>query len=98
MDYKLLINLLNEGKSVEIRPRGNSMQPKIYSKDLVKIAPSTDYKVGDIALAKVRGNYYIHLITAISDGSYQISNNHGYVNGWTRRLFGKVVEVNGHKI
>jgi hypothetical protein len=99
MDYKILINLLNEGKSVEIRPRGNSMQPKIHSKDLIKIAPAYEYGVGDIVFCRVKGNYYIHLVTAIkNDGSYQISNNKGHVNGWTRSLFGKVVEINGKNI
>ena len=99
MDYKLLINHLQEDKSIEIRPRGNSMQPKIYSKDLLKITSAYEYEVGDIVFCRVKGNYYIHLITAVTnDGSYQISNNKNHVNGWTKSIFGKVIEVNGHII
>jgi phage repressor protein C with HTH and peptisase S24 domain len=98
MDYKLLVNLLKEGKTVKIRPRGNSMQPKIYSKDEITISPALEYGHGDIVFCRVKGNYYIHLVTAIKDGSYQISNNHGHVNGWTRTVFGKVVAVNGKNI
>lgn len=25
----------------------------------------------------------------------QISNNHGYVNGWTKAIYGKVTEIYG---
>lgn len=55
----------------------------------------------DIVLCTVKGNQYLHLITAIAGASkeesarYQISNNKGYVNGWIgrRQIHGRCVRV-----
>ena len=33
-----------------------------------------------------------HKIDALSNGC-QIGNNHGHINGWTKRVFGKVINV-----
>lgn len=92
-DYPLA--QLLEGKQVSFRPHGNSMTPKIYSGELVTVAPCKleDIKKGDIAFCKVRGYYYIHLVTAVKSDQVQISNNHGHVNGWTSQVWGKVVKV-----
>ena len=71
------------------------MQPKIQSGQLCTVAP-VDPKTlqkGDIVLCKVGGNKYLHLISAVQGDRFQISNNHGYVNGWTRKIFGKLVRV-----
>lgn len=50
---------------------------------------------GDVVLCKVRGHQYLHLVTAVRGDQYQISNNHGYVNGWTARanIFGLLTKV-----
>jgi hypothetical protein len=77
------------------------MTPKIKSGDQVRIkkVDLSVYRVGDAAYAKVHGSFYLHLITAIDEtkGRYQISNNHGHVNGWTpgENLYGLCVEVEG---
>ena len=50
----------------------------------------------DIVLCKVNGKYYLHKINAIKKNhSYQISNNHGHINGTISRnnIFGKVVKI-----
>jgi SOS-response transcriptional repressor LexA len=90
-----VIERLGKGETVSIRPTGSSMTPKILSGQLVKIEPKglTEVQEGDIVLAKVKGNYYLHLVTAVEAERVQISNNHGYVNGWSRQVFGKVIEV-----
>ena len=90
-----VINKLQRGETVEVNASGNSMTPRIYKGDKVTIIPlsSSDHvDKGDIVLAKVRGRIYCHLVTAVSDNKYQISNNHGHVNGWTSRekIYGKV--------
>jgi len=56
----------------------------------------TDVKVGDIVFCKVKGRYYVHLLSAMSKNRYQISNNRGHVNGWigSNSLYGKVISVN----
>lgn len=88
---------LEAGEDASWRPKGNSMTPKIKSGQLCTVSPVEDpgtLRKGDIVLCKVRGNTYLHLISAIrDDGAFQISNNHGHVNGWTRKIFGKLVRV-----
>ena len=71
------------------------MTPKIKSGQLVTIVPAKleDLTKGDIAFCKVRGTYYLHLVTAVRDDQVQISNNHGHVNGWSRQVWGKVAKI-----
>jgi hypothetical protein len=98
---KHYIEKLKNGESVSFRPRGNSMQGKISSGQLITVNPveEKDLKKGDIVLCTVKGNDYVHLITAVkgvkgSNCKYQISNNHGYVNGWVAfdKIYG-IVEL-----
>lgn len=88
-----LINQLQQGQTISCRPKGNSMSGKIESGQLVTISPSESYQVGDIVLCKVKGKQYLHLISAIKGNQFQISNNHGFVNGWitVKNIFGKVI-------
>jgi len=78
------IERLKEGKTVQFRPRGNSMKGKINSGQLVTVEPLSGRKLqkGDIVLCKVNGNQYLHLIKAIQGDRYQIGNNIGRINGW----------------
>ena len=89
--------MLLEGQTIQFRPHGNSMRPTILSGQLVTISPVfREILVGDAVLCKVEGRQMLHKVTAIgSDGRYQISNNHGYVNGWCTRqnVFGILVAV-----
>lgn len=87
------IKLLLEGKAVSFRPRGSSMTPKIKSGQLVHVEPvlPENVQIGDIVLCRVRGNEYLHLVKAIDDGRFQIGNNHGRINGWTKNIYGKLI-------
>ena len=79
------------------------MTPRIKHRQKCTYAPvlkPTDVKVGDAVFCKVGRNHFTHLITAVRGKSeearqYQISNNHGHVNGWTTldHIFGKVIRV-----
>jgi hypothetical protein len=73
------------------------MSGRIESGQLVTVVPvdAALLAVGDIVLCKVRGNQYLHLVSAIRGHRYQISNNRGYVNGWigAHAIFGKCVRV-----
>lgn len=85
---KHILEKLNKFEEVEFNPRGNSMTPKIKSGQLVKIKKlvekeKLDLKKGDIVFCKVKGNFYLHLITSINKDKVQIGNNHGKINGWT---------------
>lgn len=91
------IAMLKEGETVQFRPRGNSMTPKIKSGQLCTVSPvATDtLEVGDIVLCKVNGNQYLHLIKAISGERFQIGNNRGGINGWisSTSIYGRLVKV-----
>jgi hypothetical protein len=94
--YLKAIEQLKEGKTIQIRPRGNSMRGKIKSGSLVTIEPLKENpKPKDIVLCKVKGNYYVHLVKCISGKRFQIGNNHGRINGWIsiNAIFGKVTKV-----
>ncbi len=89
---------LRAGETVSFRESGNSMTPRIKSRQKCTYRPvwtPEDVKVGDAVFCKVGGNYYTHLITAQRGDQYQIGNNHGHVNGWVTldSIFGKVIAV-----
>jgi phage repressor protein C with HTH and peptisase S24 domain len=87
---------LLSGETVECRPRGSSMTPKIKSGQLITISPDlSELHKGDVVFCKVKGKYFVHLLSAIQGERYQISNNHNHVNGWIGKnsMFGKVVKV-----
>ena len=61
---------------------------------VVPVDPST-LRVGDIVLCHVGAHDYLHLVSGIDGARFQISNNHGFINGWigADALFGKCVRV-----
>ncbi len=97
-DNFVLKTLLEKGE-VTFKPHGNSMTPKINSGDevTVKRVPLQTFRVGGAAYCKVKGNVFLHLITAIDEtgNRYQIGNNHGHVNGWAtaNNMYGVCVKV-----
>jgi phage repressor protein C with HTH and peptisase S24 domain len=98
MRYEEIIERLERGEDVVHKPHGNSMTPIIKSGQRIVISPLKELiQKGDVGLARVQGRYMIHKVTAIARegriNSYQISNNHGHVNGWTRKVYGKVTEI-----
>lgn len=90
---------LKAGETCVLTGYGQSMTPKLRSGQpaLVEpVTPDTVLKKKDIVFCKVNGTYYLHLISAVKGkNSYQISNNHGHVNGTVSRanIFGKVVKI-----
>ncbi len=88
------------GETVTIRPRGNSMLPKIKSGTVLLVAPvnpDAPPQPGDIVLARVAGNTYCHYVSAVKGSGdktmWQISNASGHVNGWTKSVYGVIVEI-----
>ena len=90
---------LKNGETCKVVGFGQSMTPILKSGQPVICIPVTEntvLKKKDIVLCKVKGSYYLHMISSIKNGvSYQISNNHGHVNGTISRnsIYGKVVEI-----
>lgn len=93
------IEKLLAGETVQFRPRGSSMQPKIKSGALCTVEPidpAIALRVDDIVLCKVKGREYLHLIKAVDYGGlYQIGNNRGGINGWinARHIYGRCIKV-----
>lgn len=93
-NYKL--ERLEKKESFITSEKGNSMSPLIKSGQKHKIVPATwkDVEVGDIVYCKVKGNFYTHLVKGKNDEKgCLIGNNKGGINGWTKQVFGKVIEV-----
>ena len=92
------IDALRAGDVAVVRPRGNSMTPRIRSGATCELEPVTEGDVlrrGDIVLVKVKGTVYLHLVTALEKDRVQIGNNHGRINGWTPRgnVYGRVTQI-----
>ena len=88
--------LLEKGETLITSEKGNSMTPIIKSGQKHKLIPCTidDVEIGDIVYCKVKGRYFTHLVTAKNtQRGLQISNNHGHVNGWTKKVYGKITEI-----
>lgn len=93
-NYKL--EKLQNGNTFITSEKGNSMLPLIKSGQKHKITPITWDKCydGDIVYCKVNGRYYTHLVKGRSEEKgLLIGNNKGGINGWTKNVYGKVIEV-----
>lgn len=96
--YQAARMALATGKPYSMRVFGNSMLPKIKSGSTLTFERADEYEVGDIVFCKVGARYIdAHLITAKAGDEdhrrYQISNNHGLINGWTSTVFGRVTKI-----
>jgi len=84
------------GETFISREPGNSMLPVIKSRQPVVLASATweEVEVGDIVYCRVKGRCYTHRVKAKDPSrGVLIANNKGRINGWTRQVFGKVVEI-----
>jgi hypothetical protein len=95
--YERATRLLVDGKQATMKVFGKSMLPIIQSGSKLTFLETKDYEVGDVVLSKVKGRWIdAHKITKIdAEGRFLISNNKGRDNGWTRKIFGRVIAVNG---
>lgn len=82
------IHKLMQGEPVQLHVTGNSMSGLIENDSMVWIDPivqNSTVQAGDIVLCSVHGKKYLHLVTSAGGDRYEISNNHGHVNGWASR-------------
>ncbi len=94
MNWKL--EKLQNGESFETSEKGNSMVPIIKSGQKHVLAPATweTVSVGDVVYVKVHGRFFTHLVKAKNDiKGCQIGNNKGHINGWSKQVYGKVIEI-----
>jgi len=86
---------LGKGETFITSEKGNSMSPIIKSGQDHRLAPVKleDCKMGDVVFCKVKGHYYTHLVKGKGERGLLIGNNKGGVNGWTKQVYGKVIEI-----
>jgi SOS-response transcriptional repressor LexA len=95
--YRRTVAALERGEDHTMKVFGQSMLPMIRSGSALTFRKTDDYQIGDVVLSKVKGRWIdAHKITKIdAEGRFLISNNKGWDNGWTRKVFGRVIAVNG---
>ena len=78
----------------EMKCYGNSMLPLLDNPTTNTYIVQKKYKVGDIVFCRVKGRWIdSHLITQVNEQrGYMISNNHGWQNGWTKQIYGRVIK------
>lgn len=90
---------LKRSETCKVIGYGQSMTPILKSGQAVIVEPLTNNTIlnkNDIVFVKVGGYFYLHKISGIRNNkTYQISNNHGHINGWVSKshIYGKVVEI-----
>ena len=90
-NYK--VEKLEKGEYIISREPGNSMTPILKSREPVILEPMNDwnnFKTGDIAYVKIHGRFYTHLVHGVDkERGLSIGNNHGHVQGWTKKIYAK---------
>jgi hypothetical protein len=92
-----MIPIIYSGQKQTLKPILYPGRAKALNMKKEEFITRDQLNVGDAVLCKVRGSVFTHLITAIrgegDDREFQISNNHGRVNGWTRQVYGLCIKV-----
>ena len=98
---------LKAGENIKRREGGNSMVPKIFSREEVEYVPvnsADDIHEGDVVWCKVKGNHFTHLVKAKRPEAncwrFLIGNNKGGINGWIgiENIFAKAISVEGRPL
>ena len=101
---KWVVDKLSESDTVTFRPKGNSMHPLVKNGQEVTLRKFSGNYVppGSVVLCKVKGRIYLHKVVGVRSTKnqedhkvweYQIGNNRGRVNGWTRIIYGVMENV-----
>jgi len=93
--YLRLKNELEEVGHGKMKAFGNSMLPILKSGSLLTFQKSEQYQIGDIVFCKVKGRYIdAHkIVKEDANKGFFIANNHGFENGWTKTIYGKVIHA-----
>jgi SOS-response transcriptional repressor LexA len=92
--FERLKNELAVSGTGKMKAFGNSMLPILKSGSLLTFEKAEEYIIGDIVFCKVKGRYIdAHkVIKKDANKGYLIANNHGFENGWTKIIYGRVVQ------
>lgn len=92
--YERLKETLDTTGTGTMKCFGNSMLPILTNPSVCTYQKQDKYEVGDIVFCKVKGRYIdAHKITKMENERYMIANNHGWENGWTKTIYGKVISA-----
>ncbi|WP_142687994.1 S24 family peptidase [Chitinophaga polysaccharea] len=91
--YERLKSGLETTGTGKMKAFGTSMLPILKSGTLLTFVKAAEYSIGDIVFCKVKGRYIdAHKVIKKDAGKgYLIANNHGFENGWTKVIYGRVV-------
>lgn len=91
--FERLKNDLELAGAGKMKAFGNSMLPILKSGSLLTFTKATNYEIGDIVFCKVKGRYIdAHkIVKKDTNKGFLIANNHGFENGWTKIIYGKVI-------
>ena len=91
--YERLKSDLDIAGTGKLKAFGSSMLPILKNVSLLTFVKAEDYQIGDIVFCKVKGRYIdAHKIVKKDAGKgFLIANNHGFENGWTKIIYGKVI-------
>ena len=91
------VERLQKGETFVTSEPGNSMTPIIKHRQKHVLAPWVEgsvINIGDIVYCRVKGKLYTHIVKAIDPKKgFQIGNNKGGINGWTKTIYGKVIQI-----
>jgi len=96
--YDRVKEALVAGEEGSMKVFGQSMTPIIQSGTLLTFKSFPEYEVNDVVFCKVKGRvidaHKVIKIKTIKDKKqYLIANNHGWENGWTSTIYGKVINL-----
>lgn len=93
--YERLKAELEVSGSGKMKAFGSSMLPILESGSLLTFQKVENYEIGDIVFCKVKGRYIdAHkIVKKHPHKGFLIANNHGFENGWTKIIYGKVIEA-----
>ena len=93
--FERLKNELESAGNGKMKAFGNSMLPILKSGSLLTFTKADAYEIGEIVFCKVKGRYIdAHkIIKKDPNKGFLIANNHGYENGWTKIIYGKVIQA-----
>jgi SOS-response transcriptional repressor LexA len=91
--FERLKNELELAGTGKMKAFGNSMLPILKSGSLLTFEKAPDYEIGDIVFCKVKGRYIdAHkVVKKDTNKGFLIANNHGFENGWTKIIYGRVI-------
>ncbi len=90
--FERLKEILASTGSGKMKAFGSSMLPILKSGSLLTFETAEEYEIGDIVFCKVKGRYIdAHkIVKKDSNKGFLIANNHGWENGWTKVIYGRV--------